>query len=127
MRGIPTVVAVYDSVRSLTYTDPYNVKVAMYGLDALELALPSDPAVSPYPIGWTPAGKATLTDEHNTSISAVAIVRCFPPDQKPAPDFLLYHNHFARVPLNPDLVRPYVWAQYALGRADNGATDWIEV
>ncbi len=125
--GIPTVVAIFDSTFSISATDPYNVKTAMYGLDAVVIALPQDRGQRPYAMGMKRAGKAALTPQHNTSVSAVVIIRVLPPGEQRPPLFLVYHNHFARVPIAPERLRAYADHQYTLGQAENGATDWIEL
>ncbi|MGA8612962.1 MAG: hypothetical protein WB760_14945 [Xanthobacteraceae bacterium] len=125
LRGIPAAVAIFDTMFSLSYTDPYNVKVAMYGLDAIIMALPD--AGAPYRIGMKSAGKEVLTEKHNTSISAVVIIRGFPPSFDRVPLLFVYHNHFARVPLDPARLRSHVCEQFALGRADDGATGWVAI
>jgi hypothetical protein len=126
-RGVPTAVAIFDTTGSIAYTDPYNVKVAMFGLDAIVIAVPEELTVAPYAVGMKNAGKAVLTEEHNTSVSAVIIIRAFPGAAAQPPVLLVYHNRFARVPFDPAHLRGYVWSQFALGRAQNGATGWMEL
>lgn len=125
LRGIPTAVAIFDTMFSLSDTDPYNVKVAMYGLDAMIIGLPN--AGAPYRIGMKSGGKEVLTEKHNTSISAVIIIRGFPAYMSREPLLFVYHNHFARVPLDPVRLRAYVCEQYALGQAHDGATEWVAI
>jgi hypothetical protein len=120
-RGIPTAVAIFDGTFSLSCTDPYNVKVAMYGLDEIVLALPE--GLTPYHIGMKSGGKEVLTKKHNTSVSAVIIIRKVPPSEGPMPILLVYHNHFARVPFDYDRLRGYVCDQFALGQTG----DWVAV
>jgi hypothetical protein len=123
--GVPTIVAMFDATGSFSYTDPYNVKTAMFGLDAVVLALPEDPKNEPYFLRMKRGGKATLTEEHNTSTSAIAIIRTHP--ERSGPMLLMYHNHFARVPIDPENLRNCPISQYQLGQAENGMTDWIEI
>jgi hypothetical protein len=78
-RGIPTAVAIFDATFSLSSTDPYNVKTAMYGLDAVVLALPE--GLAPYSIGMKSGGNEVLTEQHNTSVSALIIIRVVPPSE----------------------------------------------
>jgi hypothetical protein len=113
--GIPTAVAIFDTMFAITYTDPYNVKVAMYGLDAIVVRAP--PNSSDNPVGMKRAGKATLTEEHNTSLSAVIIIRALPGQP---PILIVYHNHFARVPFDPDHLRGRVSNQFVLARGKWG-------
>lgn len=127
MSGVPTLVAILDATSSLVYTDPYAVKTAMFGLDAMVIAVPRDRSVSPHFLRMKRRGKATLTEEDNRSISAVAVIRPIPPREGPAPLLLVYLNHWARVPLNESHLRGHVAYQFALGQDKRGATDWIEL
>jgi hypothetical protein len=96
----------------------------MYGLDGIVIALPADNRKAPYRVRMKRAGKAVVTEKHNTSISAVIIIRALP--NKP-PILIVYHNHFARVPLDPNHLRDHVSDQFALRYAENGATTWVDV
>lgn len=127
LRGVPTAVAIFDSTFSMSATDPYNVKTAMFGLDAVVLALPKDRTQRPHITGMKRAGKATLTPEHNTSVSAVIIIRMLPPRERKAPLLLVYHNHLARVPTKPETLRKYVDYQYVLRETDVGETSWFKL
>ncbi len=125
--GVPTLVAIFDATSSLVYTDHHAVKTAMFGLDAMVIAVPRDRNVSPHFLRMKRGGKATLTEEHNTSISAVAVLRPIPPKEGPAPLLIVYLNHWARVPLNESHLRGHVAYQFALGQDERGATNWIEL
>jgi hypothetical protein len=124
-RGIPTAVAIFDGTFSLSYTDPCNVKAAMYGPDAIVLALPE--RLAPYRIGMKSGGNEVLTEKQNTSVSAVIIIRAVPPSEGSVPILFVYHNHFARVPFDYDRLRGYVCNQFALGQTGNGTTEWVAV
>jgi hypothetical protein len=53
------------------HLDPYNIRVAMYGLEQIYIAVPRDHSVSPYATGMSYGAKRRMTEDHNTSISAI--------------------------------------------------------
>lgn len=125
--GAPTAVAFFDMAHGFAYTDPYHVMTAMFGLEAVVIAVPRHHSAQPYTVGMKSGGKATLTDEHNTSISAV-IVMCAPsPNEAAAPLLFVYHNHYARIPCEPEALRGFVAAQYRLAQLDDGKKTWVEI
>ena len=116
---------VFDTTNSMTYTDQYNVKVGMFGLDAIRLAVPKDMRAKPAFAGYKSGGRQTLTEDMNTSISAISILRQIPDN----PIFLVtYHNHFSRTVLNPDWLRPVIEHQFCLTDPDGKhLPDWMEI
>lgn len=124
-RGVPTMVVIYDATNSASYTDPYNVKTAMYGLDAIVFSVPQDQQKSPYRSGVKSGGKQVMTPVHTTSISAVSILQEMS-DKSIA--LFVYHNKFARVSFDPECLRPVGVEQFRLQDPD-GATipDWIRI
>jgi hypothetical protein len=90
------------------------MKVGMFGLDAFLFGRPEDASAGEpvYPLGWFSGGKATMTPAHNTSFSAVGVL--FPHHAEPdkAPYLVLYHNHFAAIPLDPTCVAAITEHQY---------------
>jgi hypothetical protein len=125
LRNVPTMVAIFDTTFSVSATEPYNVKTGMYGLDAIVFAVPQDPGISPYTTGVKSGGHQTLTENDNTSISAVAILRKFP--EQPV-GLYVYHNKFARISFDPGCLTPIVLGQYILAEPDGKSfPDWLEV
>ena len=76
-----------------SHIDSFHIRAAMYGFDNVEIAVPNDPSNSPYATGIESGGSQRMTGRQNTSISAVAVLY----DGR----LLVYHNDFARVPLDP--------------------------
>jgi hypothetical protein len=115
-------VVIFDMTYSVSYTDPYNVKTGMYGLDAIVLARTKN--ARSHVVGVKSGGRQVMTDRHNTSVSAVGILRKLPQDP---PVLFVYHNRFARVAFRPECLRDYVAAQKALPEPD-GITipDWVD-
>ncbi len=75
-------------------------------------------------MGAKSGGKRKITQNQNTSISAVATLSCSAED---AIDLVLYHNCFAACPLAPALFARYGVPQYELGEAGEGEiAQWVK-
>ncbi len=62
----PAMVVLYNPSFLLRHhTEPYAIRVAMYGLDAVVLGLPADMQQSPYLIDRKSGPKRKMTEEHN--------------------------------------------------------------
>src|SRR6266851_2729830 len=46
---------------------PYNIRVAMHGLEQIHIAVPREHSVRPYATGMSYGPKRKMTEEHNTS------------------------------------------------------------
>ena len=95
------VLAAADS-QSFLHLDSHNVMTAMYGSDVVEVAVPKDSTISPYAIGTRFGPNQKMTDDMNTSISAIAVLtQCLSGSLK----LVVYRNHYAAVPIEPAAVR----------------------
>jgi hypothetical protein len=56
------------------HLDPYNIRVAMYGLEQVHIALPGDRSVRPYVARMSFGPKRKMTKSDNTSISAIGVL-----------------------------------------------------
>lgn len=105
--------------------DPYNVRVGMYGLEQVHIALPIDRSQGPQYAGTSFGPKRKMTEQHNTSISAIGVL------STPKADDIrlhIYHNRYAAVPLIDGLLAPLGVPQYRLSDdVYGGAADWVEV
>lgn len=124
-RGIhPALLVVYCTFEPLApHTDPSNVKAAMYGFETVILTPTDDPdfPVTSLPAGF--GGGRTMTEEHNTTISAVGVLQH---DFHKRTHLLIYHNDFAVIPLpivRAELVHHFKIQQPCPGRFQ----DWVEV
>ncbi|MGA2261753.1 MAG: hypothetical protein ABSH28_09980, partial [Acidobacteriota bacterium] len=115
----PSLLVVFDRGRVAGHIDPYNIRVAMYGLEQIYLAVPPIGAGSPYATGMGYGPKRKMTPEDNTSISAIGALFMTGPEET---WLHVYHNRFARVPLAPALLGQYNIEQFELGEEENGAT-----
>ncbi|SRR5713226_4923477 len=117
----PAMVVLYNPSFLLRHhTEPYAIRVAMYGLDAVVLGLPADMQQSPYLIDRKSGPKRKMTEEHNTSISAVAALQ--------GRELWIYHNVFAAIPLKPGLFRGLPVRQFTLQEKRTGEfSEWKEI
>ena len=74
---------------------------AMYGLQEIQLAVPRDSSTSPYSVGSRLGPKKKMTDDANTSISAVAVLQPIPGG---VPRLVIYRNLYAAIPIEPVVI-----------------------
>lgn len=122
---LPTLLVVFDQGRIVGHVEGWQIRVAMYGLEQIYIAVPPLGKGAPYATGAGHGPKRKMTETDNTSISAIgALVMTGPKSH-----FLyVYRNRFAKVPLNPRLLQPFGVRHYDLGVAEQGlASDWVEI
>lgn len=104
------------------HTEPYHVRVAMAGFEQVVVAVPPIASGhSPSFAGMKHGPSRKMTEDANTSISAVAVL-CVP-----AQDQMLlqvFHNRYAAIPLNPTLLTASEVTQYVLRDSPKGTTEW---
>lgn len=121
----PSVLVLFDDRPLSDHLSAYNVRVAMYGLEQIHIAVPPDRSISPYATGTSFGPKRKMTEEHNTSISAIGVLSLTPVAGTPALN--VYHNKYA-VPLDPKLLGRHKIPQFKLGDEIAGKTaEWEEV
>ena len=115
----PGVLVLFDRGLVAGHIDPYNIRVAMYGLENVNFAIPCDPRQGPRFTGTSYGPKRKMTETDNTSISAIASLYAVD-----SHDLRLdiYHNIYAVVPLDMKNVAEYGMAQYTLEREVEGRT-----
>ena len=108
----PGVLVLYNNVPFVLGSplDPDNVRVGMYGFDTIVLTQPTDFDVSREVIGRKFGPKKKLTEEHNTSISALAVLE----ETQEGLSLSVYHNQHASIPLPLEVVRAVGAKQYVL-------------
>ncbi len=123
LAGNPTMLVIYDATCRL-HGDGYNVLVGMYGLQTLVLSIPH-PFGAPQIVSQKFGPKQKMTIDMNTSISALGVIRT------PTRDDLVldvYHNWYARCPLDPSVWTPYGVSQHRLGGDPaEGFQEWESV
>ena len=106
------------------HVNPYNIRVAMEGLDQRILAVPQDRRESPYTTGMKSGPKKKMTDMHNTSISGIGVLST-PPG---APiSLVVYHNRYAAIPIPTDKLQKLNVPQYCLSGNPGGPSNWVEI
>ena len=90
-----------DWFRALHHLEPQAIMTAMYGLQVIEFAVPRDPSISPYSVGSKLGPKKKMTDDANTSISAVAVLE---PTPGGVPRLVIYRNLYAAIPIEPVVI-----------------------
>ena len=121
----PSLLVLFDHGLVAGHLDPYCIRVAMYGLEQVHIAVPADYSVSPYATGMGYGPKRKMTEEHNTSISAIGVM--FANEQKKIV-LHLYHNKFAAIPLEARLFAKYGICQSKLADEVAGHTaKWEEI
>ena len=124
-RGIPGLVCICDYTAHGLLNDPSDIHGAMFGKDAQVFSFPRDSP--PRFVRLKSAGSETLTQEHNRSVSAVLIFSKGETGRLPYVA-TLYHNHFARCPIDPNCAAHFVNYQYESGKKDcRDGNAWIPV
>lgn len=107
------------------HLDSYQIRVAMYGLETVVVAVPRNPRESPYPIGRKYGPRRKMTPLHNTSVSAVGVLST---RENGGIDLIVYHNDHAAQPLRPELFHRYGIRQFKLEQVQPGViADWEQI
>lgn len=118
----PGILVLFDRGRACGHLDPYNIRVAMCGLEQVHISVPKDMNEKPYSTGMSHGPKRKMTENANTSISAIAVMYAVNRDNVKID---LYHNKHAAVPLDPNTVAGYGIDQYFLDDGPDVATsEW---
>jgi hypothetical protein len=121
----PSILVLYNHGHSIGHLEPYEIRVAMYGLEKFYIAVPFDKSIKPYIKDKCYGQKRKMTEEHNTSISAIGVLTT--PKQNEI-KFIIYHNKYATVPLVKKLLAKYGISQFELEEEVAGKTaDWKEI
>ena len=101
---MPALLVVHDAFdpHSLV-TDPDAVRFAMYGPERVHLAVAPNAAVRPVVLGASYGGDRGVDPLHNTTLSAVAVLRAWPSEADM--QLLVFHNVHAARPLPCDWLR----------------------
>jgi hypothetical protein len=123
----PSMLVLFDRGKVAGHLDPYHIRAAMYGLEQIHLVLrPLHEASAPYFAGTSFGPKRKMTESDNTSISAIGVL------YTPGPDEIglhVYHNKYAAIPLDFNLLRNCATAQFELASevVDGRIPSWKEV
>jgi hypothetical protein len=120
----PSILVLFDLTWG-GHLDPYYIRVAMYGLEQIHMKVPRNPSISPYATGMSYGPERKMTKDDNTSISAIGVLRV------PGPNKIMlevYHNRYASVELEMELLAKYGIPQFKLEDDLPGSTaKWKEL
>lgn len=115
----PGMLVLFDYGQIAGHLSPFNIMTGMFGQAVLDMAIPRDHSKEPYISGARLGPKKKMTKDTNTSISAIGALVVT------GPDLILklhvYHNPFAKVPIDPKLLARCGILQY---RIEN--MTWVE-
>jgi hypothetical protein len=121
----PTLLVAFDRGRAVGHVEPYHIRVAMYGLEQIHIAMPPIGSGRPHATGISHGPKRKMTETDNTSISAIAAFVMSGPTTH---HLLVYRNRFAKVPLDPALLRPFGVRHFDIATSAQGAaSEWVEI
>ena len=115
----PGILVLFDNGQIAGHLDQHHIMTAMYGLVVVDMAVPRDSSVSPYSIGTRLGPNKKMTEDTNTSISAIGTLTVQRPERRI--ELQIYHNRHAAVSVKPELLTRRGIAQYHL---ENGK--WVE-
>ena len=108
----PGILVLYDYGRTAKHLDPYHIMTAMYGLEVMDIAVPADPSSKPYSMGTRFGPRRKMTQDANTSISAIGVLAVTVPSGIIRLD--VFHNRCAAIPIDPALLARDRIAQYQI-------------
>lgn len=106
----PAMVVLYEVAGPLGYLDSDSVAQCLYGPEEVRVAVSEDPSREPWVLGGSRGGGRVATEQDNTTLSAVAVLRT----TGECETLSVFHNAFAVRPIEPhrfrfEGVRHFVW------------------
>ena len=122
--GKPTLLLLFSTNQFASHVGPYHIRVAMYGFQTIHYAVPKNRKVSPYVTGESLGKGKKMTETHNTSISAVAVMS----RTHDGTIVAIYHNKHAKLAIDSAATQSAFPKQYELTELNpNRAPDWREI
>jgi hypothetical protein len=121
--NVPTMVVVFNNTDVSFHTSAYSVATAMEGFDVVDVRVPTDMNESPT-FGEPRSGPRRMkTTEHNTTVSAVAVLSL---DENDVPHLAVFHNRHARNPIEADWLRSPAVSHHRRRDSDRSSLDGWE-
>lgn len=98
---VPAMLVLQGNVSGRRHVHPYDIQTAMRGIDRIPVTDPEDPNISPSFGDAKSGSKRKMTEEHNTTISAVAVIQ----SSDGRYELCVYHNRFAANPIDQAWLR----------------------
>jgi hypothetical protein len=123
---MPAIVLLYDTMGfARGYLDPYSLAYCLYGPEKVHYAVASDPAFDIPFLGMSRGGGSVATRDHNTTLSALAVLH--PVGRDAGPDVFIYHNIHAAIPLADDQCVLHGIRHFRFAAPEEGKMpEWIE-
>ena len=120
----PTMLVLYNNVFiTKQHSEPYAIKTALYGFEAVDISVPNDNSLSPYISNKRFGSKRRVTENQNTSLSAVAVLI----NRGDKLYLQIFHNKFAKNPLDPKLMNcPTIKHYYLEEKTEGEFQGWVE-
>jgi hypothetical protein len=104
--------------------DAYQIRVGMYGFDAIVLAVPQNLGESPYTVDRRFSGSRQVTENTNTSLGGVSVLN----QGSNKLELTVFHNIYAATPLPIEQFRRLDIRQFTLDERQHGQfQDWVEL
>ncbi len=123
----PSMLVLYNNLPFILKNpvEPYDVRVGMYGLETIVLSVPEDYSKSPSVIDRKFGPKRKLTEEHNTSISAIGVL--INRNDKGL-FFNIYHNEYAKIQIPFRVLGSRNANEYILSKNQQGEfQEWVNI
>lgn len=106
----PGIVVLYEVAGLLGHLEADCIAQCLYGPEQVHVAVPTDPGREPWVLGGSYGGRRVATEHHNTTLSAVAVLRI----DRERETMSVFHNAFAAFPIEADQfrfdgVRHFAW------------------
>jgi hypothetical protein len=123
---MPAVVLLYDTMGSaIGYLDADCLADCLYGEEKVHYLVPSAPVVDAIYRGMSRGGNSVATSTHNTTLSALAVLRRL--GRGGALDLAIYLNIHAAIPLTVEECAQHGLRQYKFAAPQPGhMPEWIE-
>ena len=118
----PGILILYDYGQTAKHLHPYHIMTAMYGLEVVDVAVPADPSSKPYSMGTRFGPGNKMTQDANTSISAIGVLAVTAPSGFIRLD--VFHNRCAAVAIDPAVLAHDGITQYQI---DIGTRTWVKI
>ncbi len=103
----PGLLVLYNPIISVNPINPYELKVAMFGLETIDISCSKSMNGAYKILGRKFGTKKKFTKNSNTSISAVAVLT----ENSGSLDLVVYHNPYAAIPIPPTVFKKFCCRQ----------------
>lgn len=120
----PGLLVLYSSILSVNPLDPYQLKVAMFGIDTTVMSVPDSMNDMPEVLEKKSGPSKKLTPSDNTSISAIAVLT----ENSGTLDLVVYHNPHATIRIPPAVFKKIGCPQFMLFEGNrNEFPSWMQL